>query len=239
MCLLVDGYRLMAKTRPSDATLVVGAARVYDDVIPAALFARLQRMMNDVPYVRTDAQQWLKVWTMADGAIYRSNQWLASGPSWSIRENHGNPQQPADVPDGLSEFLACLMGVLSAHPQLPPLKHILMIPYAWPPKSSISWHQDGTSTDSSRVGAFTFYVHQTWNAEWGGEFLMTELDVAHEQLPFDNSAISDSIQGKGFGTWVTPKPNRLIINPSDMYHKVAKTTEAAAPRLTIQGFLYA
>ena len=43
---------------------------------------------------------------------------------------------------------------------------------------------------------------------------------------------------QGCGVWIAPKPNRILINPGGMYHKISKTTATAAPRLSIQGFLY-
>ncbi len=56
---------------------------------------------------------------------------------------------------------------------------------------------------------------------------------------FDNQAVSDRILERGHGVWVAPKPNRLVLNSDRVLHKVAKTTAAAAPRLSLQGFMYA
>ena len=119
------------------------------------------------------------------------------------------------------------------------MKRLVFFPYVWPPKTSISWHTDGTESYSDRIGAFTFYVHKYWNSEWGGEFLVSEIEgLSNSNMPFDNSETSEKIISRGYGTWIAPKPNRLLINPSSMFHKVAKTTENANPRLSIQGFLF-
>lgn len=220
-----------------DHKLTIGDAQVFDNVLSAEDFAQIWLFMNAVPYSRSDAQQWAKVWNLADGAILRGPQWMAAQPKWSLETP--NEQLPND-PDALINLLTAVREICGRIKGMPGINRIAMLPYVWPPKSSISWHTDGTQTDSARVGAFTFYAHKEWNCEWGGEFLISaatgieEMDV----LPFDNRVGSQKIMEDGFGTWVSPKPNRLLINPSSMFHKVSKTTEGAAPRLSIQGFLY-
>ena len=219
-------------------SIVIGDAAVYDDFLGQDLAHQLWGTMNMIPYSWSDSRVWTKVWTLADGAILRSAHWSASAPNWQLALPPGPNSAKQSPPAPFTQFLGCLREVLTTKDDIPEVKSIVMIPYVWPPKSSISWHSDGDTSTPSRIGAFSYYAHKHWNAEWGGEFLLTELDTTFTQRPFDNSEISEAIISRGYGFWASPKPNRLVINPSDMYHKVAKTTDAAAPRMSIQGFLY-
>ena len=219
-------------------SFVIGKAAVYDDFLGQDLAHELWGTMSLIPYSWSDSRVWTKVWTLADGAILRSAQWNASAPFWQLKLPQGPNSQNEYPPAPFSQFLSRLREVLAAKDDMLEVKSIAMIPYVWPPKSSISWHNDGDATNPSRIGAFSYYVHKHWNAEWGGEFLLTDIDSEFPQSPFDNTEISEAIVSRGYGFWASPKPNRLVINPSSMYHKVAKTTDAAAPRMSIQGFLY-
>jgi hypothetical protein len=221
--------------RPS---LTIGAVSIYDDFLSDDVANQLWAMMNAIPYSWSDAQRWSKVWTLADGPILRSQQLDAAAPNWqfALPQEPGKPIPSPPMP--LIRLLERLKEVLKNQDNIPEVKRISMLPYVWPPKSSISWHCDGTASDPTRIGAFSYYAHKHWNAEWGGEFLLTEIDSQHPQSPFDNTEVSEAIISRGHGFWSSPKPNRLVINPSNMYHKVAKTTEAAAPRMSIQGFLH-
>ena len=215
-------------------SFVIGDAAVYDDFLGQDLAHQLWSVMNVIPYSWSDSQVWTQVWTLADGAILRSVPWNASAPNWQLALNSGK-QSP---PPPFTQFLGRIREALTTKDEFPEVRSIVMMPYVWPPKSSISWHSDGDATAPGRIGAFTYYVHKHWNSEWGGEFLLTDIDTMFTQSPFDNSEISEAVISKGYGFWASPKPDRLVINPHSMYHKVAKTTDAAAPRMTMQGFLY-
>jgi hypothetical protein len=62
-----------------------------------------------------------------------------------------------------------------------------------------------------RLGGFTFYAHKQWNAEWGGELLVSDEQGGQTPTPFDNSALSEQLLQRGMGTWIAPKPNRLVL----------------------------
>ena len=116
--------------------------------------------------------------------------------------------------------------------------------YIWPPGSGLSWHND-----SNYLGAFTFYCHDYWSPEWGGEFLTAEAneyilpdkkDI--EWKVFDNQPLYDTIMDQGVGHYIQPKPNRLVLNkggPHGILHKVNKSTVNSGPRITLQGFIRA
>lgn len=228
-----------------DLVLQIAGAHVFDDVLTDEEFQQLWEFINIYPYERTDAILWSKAWSIADGAILRGPQWQARAPDWTLvppeRPDNAARAFPADPPP-LKKLLTKVLEVCETHRSLPDISGAAMSPYVWPPGTSIAWHSDGMSVDQKKVGAFTFYAHKEWNCEWGGEFLLSEIDSDAEGITsmpsFDNSALSERIIATGHGAWVSPKPNRLIVNPSNMLHKVAKSTAAAAPRLCIQAFLF-
>ncbi len=231
-----------------DLILKVKNTHVFDDVLSDHDLQKLWEFVNIFPYERTDAILWQKAWSIADGAILRGPQWIARAPNWTleppIRPNKELRPFPADPP-ALVKLLEKVREACASNPDLPHITGAALSPYVWPPGTSIAWHSDGMTLDAQgarKVGAFTFYVHKTWNCEWGGEFLVADIDSDAEGISsapsFDNSALSERIMSAGHGAWVAPKPNRLVVNPSNMLHKVTKSTPAAAPRLSIQAFLF-
>ena len=200
--------------------------RVFDDVIPKETFEQLWLFMNLIAYQSTAAGTWVKVWNIGDGNIFRARQ--------HATDHLGMPRSDTVV-DALVDRV---IELTRRHPAMEGFSGISLIPYVWPPGTSISWHSDGGSADATeRIGGFTYYVHKQWNVEWGGEFMLFP-ERGRQALPFDNSDVSDQILSGGVGTWVAPRPNRLLFVTGDALHKVAKTTATAAPRLTIQGFIH-
>ena len=199
--------------------------RVFDDVLPKETFDQLWLFMNLIAYQSTAAGTWAKVWNIGDGNIFRARD--------HTTDQLGMPRSDTVV-DALVDRV---IELARRHPAMEGFSGLTLIPYVWPPGTGISWHSDGAAVEATdRIGGFTYYVHKHWNAEWGGEFLLSP-ERGHQALPFDNSEVSDQIVSSGIGTWVTPRPNRLLFVVGDALHKVTKTAATAAPRLTIQGFI--
>jgi hypothetical protein len=200
--------------------------KVFDDVLPKETFEQLWLFMNLIAYQSTAAGVWAKVWNTADGNIFRSRD--------HTTDQLGMPRSDTVV-DALVDRV---IELTRRQPAMEGFSGLTLIPYVWPAGTSISWHSDGATMEATdRIGGFTYYVHKHWNAEWGGEFLHFP-ERGHQALPFDNSDLSDQIVSGGIGTWIAPRPNRLLFVVGDALHKVAKTTATAAPRLTIQGFIH-
>ena len=227
-----------------DLVLKVGQACVFDNVLSEQEFLQVWTLMDRMPYERSDAVLWHKAWSISDGAILRGPQWVARDPDWTLvppDRAKGLKPFPKDPPP-LVSLLEKVRDAFDSQPDLPGVYGISMSPYVWPPGSSIAWHSDGASIEKHRTGACTFYAHKYWNCEWGGEFLVTDIDPHAEGISaapsFDNRMLSARIMSLGHGVWVAPKPNRLIINPANTLHKVSKSTMDSAPRLSVQCFLF-
>jgi hypothetical protein len=111
---------------------------------------------------------------------------------------------------------------------------------AYPTGTGISWHTDDTDV----TGSFIYYGNPRWEVSWGGELLiadegtrfgMTRERAEHE---FGNDFESSVLLERGFGSYILPKPNRLIIVAQGHPHKVAPITPGAGDhvRATFAGF---
>jgi len=106
------------------------------------------------------------------------------------------------------------------------------------------WHR-ATNED---IGTWVYYAHPIWNVEWGGElFVAHERDVSeaygaylHRLLPMtdhpnpppwkshlDNQDANDLLMERGIGSYVAPKPNRLVIVKGGTPQAIAKVRPAA------------
>ena len=111
--------------------------------------------------------------------------------------------------------------------------------YVYPRDTGLSWHVDDHEL---YAGAFIYYAHPIWNAHWGGELLIGELDPEGEDLPimgyrFETEAYSAQLLEMGCGSFIMPKPNRLVIL-AGAPHMIARVSPAAGHnvRASVTGF---
>ena len=119
-------------------------------------------------------------------------------------------------------------------------------PYVYPHGTALSWHVDDHEL---YAGAFIYYAHPRWNAHWGGELLLAELpepededDEPDEELPimayrFETEAYSERLLEVGAGSFVMPKPNRMVVL-AGAPHMIARVSPAAGQevRASVSGF---
>lgn len=111
--------------------------------------------------------------------------------------------------------------------------------YVYPQSTGLSWHVDDHEL---YAGAFIYYAHPVWNAHWGGELLIGEVDPDGEALPimahrFETEAYSEQLLEMGCGSFVMPKPNRLVLL-AGAPHMIARVSPAAGAniRASVTGF---
>ncbi|NVB41308.1 2OG-Fe(II) oxygenase [Pseudenhygromyxa sp. WMMC2535] len=142
---------------------------------------------------------------------------------------------------------------LEARPQLltglidPSWERLSARAYVYPRGTGLSWHVDDHAL---YAGAFIYYIHPRWDAHWGGELLIAELDDPEDEdedegegeLPimayrFETEAYSERLMAAGCGSFVMPKPNRLVLL-AGAPHMVARVSPAAGQnvRASISGF---
>jgi hypothetical protein len=112
-------------------------------------------------------------------------------------------------------------------------------PYVYPRDTGLSWHVDDHEL---YAGAFIYYAHPIWNAHWGGELLIAELDPEGDELPimayrFETEDYSAQLLAMGCGSFIMPKPNRLVIL-AGAPHMIARVSPAAGHnvRASVAGF---
>lgn len=90
---------------------------------------------------------------------------------------------------------------------------LLIIPYIYERGARTVWHDDG----EIYTGAFAYYTHPFWEANWGGELM-------YKHGP--NEAISH----------LTPDGNRLTLIPAGVEHAVAPVSIGERNRHSLSGF---
>ncbi|MFO0755549.1 MAG: hypothetical protein U0359_03610 [Byssovorax sp.] len=128
--------------------------------------------------------------------------------------------------------------------------------FAYPAGTGASWHNDG----GMYRGAFIYYTHPQWDAQWGGYLLVADPSArdAHHALVAEQAKATageahrerkhyfggtrvlgdEALMKRGLGSYVMPLPNRLVLLSGDNAHMVAKVAAAAGNhcRMSIAGF---
>ncbi len=106
----------------------------------------------------------------------------------------------------------------------------------------LSWHNDA----GPYCGAFAYYIHENWKANWGGELMI--LPEARLTTPVPGAINLGYEQGGGFkepaycergeGSFIMPKPNRMVILSKALLHSVNPVSIKAGEnmRFSIAGF---
>jgi len=94
---------------------------------------------------------------------------------------------------------------------------ILLGVYRWQGGSGMGEHSDGHTET-----AITFYLNDTWQKNWFGDFVFYETKEAEQ---------------RGFGRAISPFANRLVINKNTIPHKVAYSSRLSVERVTVQAFV--
>lgn len=118
----------------------------------------------------------------------------------------------------------------------------------FPPGTGLGWHADG-----GHSAAFIYYAHPQWRDSWGGELLLDGstasndlVEANFDPVPRPGSSHQDlyrNVSGAfvasgGYGTFIEPKPNRLVVLASGVRHTVKKVemTAGEAFRAAVSGF---
>lgn len=211
--------------------------KVYDNFLEQEELSEIFEYMNDTSYMfRQALGEWNKVWNLSDGQILMGQEIV-----WPFKK------MPPIVKEteALEPFIRKINETIESSElfDVSRITKISLTPYCWPPGTGLSWHND-----SNYLGAFTFYCHNYWSPEWGGEFMTLEaneyIELDKKKIPwkvFDNQELYNLLMEGGSGNFFHSKPNRLILNKGGdkgILHKVAKTTTDSKPRLTLQGFIH-
>jgi len=208
-----------------------------------------------------DGEAWTEVWTHFQFVELLPVSRMAG--AWKLDDgaplggheivSPGREPRPADEPD--RSPIDRVVDAILAQPEL----HAGLVddgwarvsarPYVYPRGAALSWHSD----DSERyAGAFIYYAHPRWDVHWGGELLIGEPPADDDEDPgeteadtdepimafrFETEAYSERLLDMGCGSFVAPKPNRLVVL-AGAPHMVAPVRAAAGHnvRASVSGF---
>lgn len=122
--------------------------------------------------------------------------------------------------------------------------------YLYPRDTGLSWHTDGKYDIS---GAYVFYAHPQWKASWGAELQINSVISPNLEYPLrntgygsskqvgfhlDNTLVDDALLEPGFGHFILPKPNRLVLIRNKLLHQIKKVEPSAGShiRCSVTGF---
>lgn len=211
---------------------------VFDDVLSPEEFAFVQRFFIDEPFTYVQQAKMHRVFSVMDGSALESVPYLSPGAT----QNNGSVPFPSGkaidilmrlVDDNLTAFQH-LIGEKGRDWQ-----YFFGKPFLYPQGTALSWHDDYTGA----AGAFIYYAHRRWEASWGGELMIGDPQLTNvpwarskaygsaEETAYcthlDDEHHSQKIVDVGFGRFVMPKPNRLVVIGPGIQHAI-KRVEAAA-----------
>jgi hypothetical protein len=201
-----------------------------------------------------DEETWTKIWS--DFQFTELHPVTRTVGAWKLDD--GTPfggeevvvPRPTTGSPGIGESpLELLLAEMFAHPDYyrdlvgEDWSRLSARSYVYPKETGLSWHVDDHDL---YAGAFIYYAHPVWNAHWGGELLladmMEESGAEEDEMPimahrFETESYSERLMDVGSGTFIMPKPNRLVLL-SGAPHMVARINPAAgaAVRASVSGF---
>jgi len=216
---------------------------VLDDVLDDQAWSEVWtyfQFEDLAPTTRTDG-----AWRLQDGDVFAGPEFHAAHPDLppdraaELEDSFGGALFPTDAPpDHLLEVLLSLAGGDGLAPVSAAWEHLAGRAYVYPAGAALSWHRDD---HAAYAGAFVYYAHPEWNAQWGGELLVADVDdpfaLPVTPFRFENREYSESLMHRALGRYIAPRPNRLVVlGPQP--HRVAPVHAAAglAVRASLAGF---
>jgi hypothetical protein len=221
---------------------------VYDDFLAPPDQARVWRFVQAQRYQGFHQRGWSSVWRLHDGEP------LSSAVVFSARSEHASGSDPSAsggpalhvYPTGTG--IDRLIEELSlAADRFEPLvgeqgrawSLFTSRAFLYRAHTGLGWHTDSTVF----TGAFSYYAHQEWNSCWGGELFIASTPPGWAtrhvtDSPLDNHGESAQLLELGFGQYVSPKPNRLVVLKAGVPHRITPVLAAAGAhvRCSIAGF---
>jgi hypothetical protein len=202
---------------------------IIDNVIPPRFLNELRRHIQNERYTVPLAGGWQKVWRLGDLTPVVSDAIRVDG---SVKS------------DVLCRAGNIFRGIALQYPEIignfdSDWHDLVLRIFLYPRGTRLSWHTDAKAYS----GAVIYYAHPTWSPSWGGELFIADISgltkarrISSGMLPYEH--INRYLLDKGTGTFVTPKPNRLVLLQGGTYHMLARVDPDAGEhvRSTISGF---
>jgi len=208
-------------------------AIVIDHFLPSDLFQELKRTVGQFDYAFAARNKWQKQYDIVEtppleGPVFASKSLTIKGKS--IESPTVGPIR--GFIDTILERQALIEKM--TYPKLKAWDTFGVRPFLYARGSSLGWHTDG-----AKVAAYTYYLHDTWGPDWGGEISVLECEPGmHSRnanaFSFPKELIHYDV--KQF----FPVPNRFILIKGSAWHCVRRVEAAAGSnlRMALSGFFF-
>ena len=213
---------------------------VVDDVLPPDGFDSTGR---EVAYGRFDSvhrKGWDKAWRLWDGDPLRG-EGIYFDPTGAFSGKA--PVYP--TASSVDELVDAIRDVSARRPHVVGAEGVdwvalFLSPWLYPVGSGLSLHRDA----GNYTGSFTFFTHERWGVQWGGELVVwpTAIGRGHalsdDELSLTDGRGEGQADDVGIATCVFPRPNRLVMLSADRPHRITRvdTNAGAHVRASIAGF---
>lgn len=194
---------------------------VYDDVLTPDQFEAVWSAVQHEEYLMPHVAGWSKVWRLTDGVCLGGRDYDTS----------------KSAPEGYVSLMSSMFAnMAAAHPAvIPGWDRITIRPYLYPRGTKLSWHND-----FGYAGAAIFYVHPEWASTWGGELMIARTPPCDGFPPphLDHKQEDRFLAAYGTGTYITCKPNRLVLTRAGVWHSINRVDDDAGDhcRASVVGF---
>lgn len=228
---------------------------MVDDFLSEEAREEVWRYCQSDEYSFINSAHWKKAWRLTDGSPLHGTLLFSNIEAGEVvGERYGISKKIIKTPpfnSVVDEFLDKLVCTSIVEKVIGRLGEawsgLAFVPYIYPQGTGLSWHQE----NGIYAGSYIYYASPEWRADWGGELLIAEhedgIDLCQHYQAQSGERVSlmnhldsrhedELLLKEGRGTYVCPKPNRLVVLREGIAHKVNKVNMQAAPRVSCTGF---
>lgn len=197
---------------------------IYDDVLDEEQFKAVWNSIQQEHYLIPHMAGWSKVWRVTDGTCIGT-------------KDYDTTNAPFNNYMDLMQFF--ITNTAKLHTKLlQEWDRIILRSYLYPRRTKLNWHND-----LGYAGAAIFYAHPEWASTWGGELMLAQTPPDCNMPPphLDHREEDKFLGTYGMGTYITCRPNRLVITRPGVWHSINRVDDDAGDhcRATVVGFFKA
>jgi hypothetical protein len=215
-----------------DLTLQAEHVVVYDKVLAPSDFSALWEFVKREKYRDLAGGDWTRAWRLNDGTPLVSASYLHS---------QGGFDTPIDrVAESMAVAAMAHSDIVGRRPE--EWDEIGLQVFLYRRGTRISWHRDTRYSDGRVAGSAVFYAHPHWSTLWAGELLVANESGAGGSGAYDGELLDGrderTLLAPGFGTYIVPRPNRLVLISGRVSHATARVDPDAGEhvRCSFSGF---
>lgn len=205
----------MIKTAESESFVI------YDDLLGQEELALVWRAVQSEQYAIPHISGWSKVWRATDGSPL-------GGKNYESQDKPFN-----NYMDAMYFYIS---NAANANPGIvPSWSSLTLRSYIYPRGTKLNWHNDLGYT-----AAAILYIHPEWASTWGGELMIAKTPESVNLPPphLDHREEDKFLETYGMGTYITCKPNRLVLTKGGVWHSINRVDPDAGDhcRASVVGF---